>query len=89
MQVIVNASDYSPALFCRDYQNPGESILAIDALCVVGRCYSYRGPDGQWKCFDSVDQHNEIVGLIAGIINTLTKKRNRYVDRVPGEYFLL
>jgi hypothetical protein len=59
--------------------------LPVNVLCVVGREYMF-WKDGQWSLFDDIENYNEVVGFVVGVINTIYQSQFRNINSVPGYY---
>ncbi len=58
----------------------------VDIICVVNKLYSYWHHTTKWNFFDNTENHNEIIGLVIGILNTLYMHKSTGVVFNPGEY---
>lgn len=60
--------------------------LPVNIFCVAGREYGYWNQ--VWSLVAPVEQHDEIVGFLVGVINTLVKEVRSQEGRLePGWYF--
>lgn len=58
----------------------------IDIVCIVKKLYAYWHASTSWKIFRDSEDHNEIIGMIIGIINSLCKYKNGEHIFIPGQY---
>jgi len=61
----------------------------LKAICVVGKGYWYHSKkDSDWFFCPPTQTHDEVIGLVSGIVNTLASARSQNRQALLGQYLM-
>jgi hypothetical protein len=62
----------------------------LKAICVARKGYWYHSPeDSCWFFHPPTPAHDEVIDLVSGVVNTLTKARTQVREALLGQYLML